>query len=39
MSSDRLPVERGFRMWAPTYDLENPLTELDRLATKLEGVL
>jgi len=34
MSSDRLPVERGFRMWAPSYEVENPVTDLDRQATR-----
>lgn len=34
MSRGRLPVGEGFRQWAPTYELENPLTRLDCLVTE-----
>lgn len=34
MTGRNLPVGVGFRMWASTYERENPLTELDRLATR-----
>lgn len=33
MTRERMPVDLGFRRWAPTYEHENPLTELDRLVT------
>lgn len=32
--ADPLPVEAAYRLWAETYDEENPLTTLDRSAAK-----
>lgn len=34
MSSEHHSVREGFRRWAETYEEENPLTELDRIATR-----
>ena len=33
MTDGRLPVDLGFRLWASTYEHENPLTDLDGRAS------